>query len=105
MKARTDAYVMTADVNSVNDMAAIEIVRKTVRTSNKLAMESYKWVCKRAEYHGEPKPRKPMLYRVCLKGRLGKGNPAAAKYKGRYHYHVALADATRIDVYVHQRSE
>ena len=103
MKARTDAYVMTADINSVTDMSQIEIVRKTVRTSNKLAMWAYKWACKRAQYNGEPMPKKPMLYRVCLKGRLGKGNPAAAKYKGRYHYHVALEDATRIDVYVHER--
>ena len=104
MKARTDSYVMTADVNSVVEMSQIELVRKTVRTSNKLAMNAYKWACKRAEYYGEPMPKKPVMYRVCLKARLGKGNPAAVKYKGRYHYHVALEDAQRIDVYVHERT-
>ena len=104
MKFRTDSYVMTADVNSIVEMSQIELVRKTVRASNKLAMNAYKWACKRAEYHGEPMPKKPKMYRVCLKARLGKGNPAAVKYKGRYHYHVALEDAQRIDVYVHERN-
>lgn len=101
---RTDSYIMTADIKSVTDMAAIEVVRKTVATSNKLAMTAYKWACKRAEYHGEPAPKKPMMYRVCLKARLGKGNPAAVKYKGRHHFHVKLEDAQRVDVYVNERN-
>ena len=104
MKARTDSYIMTADVNSVVDMAQIEIVRKTVATANKLAMARYKHACDRAWAYNDEMPKKPILHRVCLKARLGKGNPAALKYKGRYHFHVKLEDAQRIDVYVHERS-
>ena len=41
--------------------------------------------------------------RVCLKGRLGKDNLAAPKYRGKYCYTVAKADAAHFDVYVYDR--
>jgi hypothetical protein len=94
MKQRTDSYVMTADPMSVNDMQQIEIVRKTVRTSNTLAKQ-------RAKYSGIT----PVLYRVCLKARLGKGNPAYAKYRNQWVQSIKLEDAQRIDVYVQVRKE
>lgn len=92
-KRTSNAYVLTADVKSVSDMQAIEIVRKTVATSNRIARQTAKWTGKT-----------PTLYRVILKPRLGKNNPAyAAKYKHQYIKSIKLEDATRIDVYVHQR--
>ena len=103
MKTRTEAYVMTADVNSVGDMAQIEIVRKTVATSNKIARTAHKHACRYAMFKGEPEPKAPMLYRVSLKARLGKNNPAyEAKYKQQWIKAIKLEDAARIDVYVHE---
>jgi hypothetical protein len=89
---RTPNYIFTADPMSVNDMQQIEIVRKTVRTSNILAKQRAKW-------SGE----KPVIYRVCLKARLGKKNPAYTKYFGQYIKSIKLEDAQRIDVYVQER--
>lgn len=94
MKARTDSYIFTADPMSVNDMQQIAIVRKTVAVSNKLARQRAKWT-------GE----KPTIYRVCLKARLGKKNPAYAKYRNQWVKSIKLEDAQRIDVYVQRRFE
>lgn len=91
-KPRTPNYIFTADPMSVNDMQQINIVRKTVRTSNVLAKQRAKWT-------GE----KPVIYRVCLKARLGKKNPAYAKYRGQWIQSIKLEDAARIDVYVQER--
>lgn len=92
MKARTDSYIFTADPLSANDMQQIELVRKTVAVSNKLAKQRVKW-----------SGATPTLYRVCLKARLGKGNPAYAKYKNQWIKSIKLEDAQRIDVYVQER--
>lgn len=92
-KPRTPNYIFTADPMSVNDMQQIEIVRKTVRTSNILARGRAKW-----------KGEKPVIYRVCLKARLGKGNPASEFYRTRSDYQsIKLEHAQRIDVYVQER--
>ena len=91
-KPRTPNYIFTADPMSVNDMQQIDIVRKTVRTSNILAKQ-------RARWSGE----KPVIYRVCLKARLGKKNPAYAKYRFHYIKSIKMEDAQRIDVYVQER--
>lgn len=97
MKQRTDSYIMTADPLSANDMQQIEIIRKTVSIANKRAKAVSKW-----------KGTKPVLYRVCLKARLGRNNPDANIYrekttiwgrKGNYQS-IKLAHAQRIDVYV-----
>ena len=102
MKQRTDAYVFTADPLSVVDMQQIEIVRKTVKVANDRARREAKW-------RGE----KPKLYRVCLKGRIGKNNPFATIYRNKTTYwgrkgdyqSIKLEHAQRIDVYVQRRYE
>ena len=72
MKQRTDSYVFTADPLSVVDMQQIEIVRKTIKVANARARQDAKW-----------RNEKPKLYRVCLKARLGRGNPAADIYRNK----------------------
>ena len=89
---RTDSYIFTADPMSTNDMQQIELVRKTVALSNKRARQIAKRNGKEA-----------LIYRVCLKARLGKGNPAYAKYKNQWIKSIKLEDAQRIDVYVQHR--
>ena len=91
-KVRTDAYMFTADPLSVNDMQMIETVRKTIRIVNKQARLVSKW---------SQEPAK--LFRVCLKARLGKENPAYAKYKNQWIKSFKLEDARTIDVYVQRR--
>jgi hypothetical protein len=91
-KPRTPNYIFTADPMSVSDMQQIDIVRKTVRTSNILAKQRAKW-----------SDQKPVIYRVCLKARLGKKNPAYAKYRGQWIKSIKMEDAQRIDVYVQER--
>jgi len=91
-KARTDAYVFTADPMSTSDMDKIEAVRKSIRSVNKSAVLTAKW-------HKQT----PVLFRVCLKARLGKGNPAYAKYKNQCVKSFKLEDARTIDVYVQRR--
>lgn len=103
MKTRTDSYLMTIDPLSVSDMEQLKIVRRTVAIGNKLKMRTYMWKCRTADYIGVDQPLPPVLHRVSVKGRLGKNNPAAAKYRGRYHYHIAAEDAQRFDVYIHER--
>jgi len=93
MKTRTDSYIFTADVISANDMISIETIRKTVSVSNKLARRNAKWSGKT-----------PTLYRVCLKGRLGKNNPDAIIYRIKRDYQtIKLKHARYIDVYVQKR--
>ena len=102
MKVRTDSYIMTADPLSANDMQQIEIVRKTVSIANKRAKAVAKW-----------KGTKPVLYRVCLKGRLGRNNPDADIYRNKMghwgrkgdYQSIKLAHAQRIDVYVQLRGD
>lgn len=97
---RTDAYVFTADPLCSDSMRQIDLVQATVRAVNA-----------RNKLSGNPK-----RFRVSLKGRLGRNNPNAAKYQhaqrliNRNFYPwtnpyqtIKLADAQRIDVYVHSR--
>jgi len=101
-KRTSDAYIFTADVNSVTDMNAVEIVRKTVATSNKIARLHYE---NKMKWNPQSDLQKPKQYRVVLKPRLGKNNPAyATKYKNQWIKSIKMEDATRIDVYVHARS-
>lgn len=102
MKQRTDSYVFTADPLSVVDMQHIEIVRKTIKVANARARQEAKW-----------RNEKPKLYRVCLKARLGRGNPAADIYRNKVTFwgrkgdyqSIKLEHAQRIDVYVQRRYE
>lgn len=110
MKKRTDSYIMTVDPLSANDMAQIEIVRKTVRASNKLAMQNYKYAVQTAKYFGNPMPKKPALYRVRLMSR----GPRKAAYQDNlanggnrvwsgYSCYLPQKYATSFDVYVNEK--
>ena len=79
---RTENYVMTVDPKSTTDMEKLAAIRATVKTMNKIHKESY---------------------RVCVKGRLGKNNPAYPKYRNRSCVNISLADAVRCDIYIHNR--
>lgn len=107
MKARTDSYVMTADAMSVNDMAQIEIVRKTVRASNRIAKQIYKYAARTAKHLGNPMPKEPKIYRVRLMGR----GPRKAAYQENlasggqrvwsgYACYLPQKYATSFDVYI-----
>lgn len=96
-KRTSSGYVFTADPLSSDSMQQINLVQASVRavnTLNKLTSN-------------------PKRFRVSLKGRLGRNNPAAIKYRRlpSLNYYpctspyrtIKLADAQRIDVYVHSR--
>jgi len=93
IKQRTNAYAFTADPMSVVDMEKIALLRKVVANMNKDEMLRIKW---------NP-TAKPRLKRVCLKARLGVGNPAAPKYRHQWIKSIKLEDAARIDVYIQDR--
>jgi hypothetical protein len=98
VKKRTDNYVMTVDPMSVTDAEKVSALRKTISAMNKVER---KRVARKLQYSGVRE--NPIVWRVCLKGRLGKNNPAAAKYKDQWIQSIKLEDATRIDVYVQRR--
>lgn len=98
IKQRTPAFIFTADVMSSADMQQIAIVRKTVKTSNAMAMTAYK-----QQVAWGHNPSRPAQHRVCLKARLGKGNPYAYLYANQYIKSIKLEDARTIDVYVQTR--
>ena len=106
---RVDSYIFTADANSAVDMQQIAIVKKTVRASNRLAMQKFKWDCQRAERFGQPKPKVPVKYRVRLMGR----GPRAVAYQDHvangghrmwqgFSSYLPQKYAERFDVYVHE---
>lgn len=110
MKQRTDSYIFTAHTMSAAEMLQIEVVRKTVKASNKLAQQRYKWDCQRAAYNGEPAPKKPTMYRVRLMAR----GPRKAAYQEHlaaggprlwmgFNVYLPQKYAERFDVYVHPR--
>ena len=101
---RTDSYIFTADAMSVGDMQQIAIVKKTVRASNRLAMQNYKWACARAAYRGNSMPELPKQYRVRLMARGPRRAAALAdgKHKSAYDQSLPHCHATRFDVYVHE---
>jgi hypothetical protein len=111
MKKRTDSYVFTADPLSTVDMAQIEIVRKTVKVANSRALQEYKYAVKSYQRgYSSQMPKKPKLYRVSLKARLGRNNPNADIYKSKItrwgfgdYQSIKLEHAQRIDIYVHAR--
>jgi len=94
-------YICTVDKNA-DGMAKIEELRQTIRAVNHIQREYAKGTGETA-----------VLYRVSLRGRLGRNNPSAKKYQNlRKHYRgygahpyqtIKLADAARIDVYVYEQ--
>jgi len=97
IKQRTSAYVFTADPLSADSMQQINLVQASVRAINAFNKLT----------------SNPKRFRV---SRLGKNNPAAVNYQrtqrlvNRSFYPwtnpyqtIKLADAQRIDVYIHSR--
>ena len=91
-KLRTSSYVFTADPLCADDMFRIELVRKSISAANAIAKKT-------AAYTNT----KPKLYRVSVKGRLGKNNPASANYHYFQMGGIRMKDAARFDVYIHQK--
>lgn len=82
---RTNAYIGTFYVEDASDMLELQELKKMVRNMNRMLKED----------------GYPHRFRLTLRGRLGKRNPAYPKY--RYGpCDVALSDATRIDAYIHR---
>lgn len=92
---RTSAYVFTADPLSCDSMYQINLVQASVRAVNAF----------------NKRTGNSQRLRISLRGRLGKDNPAAVKYRlatrtyllGNPYQTIAIADAQRIDVYIHSR--
>lgn len=91
---RTDRYIGTFHYDSAEDMLELDEIKKMVKNLNKMLRESgYKY-----------------RFRVALRGRLGKNNPKAEKYreKGHIFYRsnryqmIRLEDAQRVDAYIYQ---
>ncbi len=96
MQNRTSNYVMTIDPNSAADWQRVQAIRAGLRAINYSALQTEQWV------RSNTKTR----YRVTLKGRLGKNNPAySLKYRGSNNPHIAIEDSQRVDVYIHKRTE
>jgi len=102
MKSRTStSYVFTANAKSADDLAKIDVLRQTVKAINYMQRDYEKDT-------GQEQAR----YRVCLRGRLGKNNPNAWKYKirqkkytgygARPYQMIRLGDASHFDVYVYE---
>ena len=99
MKSRAStSYVFTANAKSADDLAKIDALRQTVKAINYMQRDYEKDT-------GQEQAR----YRVCLRGRLGKNNQNAWKYKIRQigyqnpYRMIRLADAAYFDVYVYER--
>jgi hypothetical protein len=91
-KRTSKSYQFTADVNDINSMFRIHELRNHIKSVNQLSRDS-------VEGRG-------MEYRVEVRGRLGKNNPAyEASYKNTRNgtSYIRLEDATRLDVYIYER--
>jgi hypothetical protein len=104
---RTKSYVFTADVNSVEDMQRIELIKKSVKAINDTARSSHKYAMQRAAFMREPLPKKPKIYRVRLMGRGPRkaayaSNIASGGYRvwSGYSSYLPQRYAERFDVYV-----
>lgn len=84
---RTNAYIGTFHIEDASDMLQLQEVHKMVRNMNRMLKEDHY----------------PYRFRVTLRGRLGKNNPNARKY--RYCKDVALEHAIRIDAYIHRKKK
>lgn len=81
---KSQDYRFTVDMNCAEDVISLGQLKALIKQTNR--------------YSYRPQ-------RVVLKGRLGSTeNPARAKYRGKYCYTVAKADAEYFDVYVYDRS-
>ena len=94
-KRTSDAYVGSIDTRSVADMAQLEEVRTYVKVMNKYLRDD----------DARDRRGNPLRYRVTVKGRdpiekvNGKGYNWAGDIVG------GMANAGRIDVYIHRRMD
>ena len=92
MKRGSTSYIFTADPLCCDSMQQINLVKNTLKKINALAVAGYS----RGGAYGKK------YWRIKLHGRLGKNNPAAAKYRSQRQWQtIALGDAQRIDVYIY----
>ena len=88
MKRYSTSYRFTFEKNDLEGQQKLETLRKNISNYNKFAETPQ---------------------RVCVRGRLGKNNPNAAKYNvGGIYYNpfimnVKMLDASRFDVYIYSR--
>ena len=93
----TDAYVRTVYFDNQEDMEWLRNFRSMISIKNSF---NRKYGLSRVWCQWQ----KRFVYtriKVSANGRLGKNNPNAYKYRGRYTYRVKLEDAERADIYVH----
>ena len=106
--ARTNSYVMTADVKSTGDMLQLQTVRNAVKVINKSAREvdrinEYRyntgWIDElpglTPKYRVNVMPRGPRKIHAIADGR----SPRA------YDSTLPIRHAERLDVYIHERSQ
>ena len=93
MKRTSTSYIFTADINSASDMLQIEELRKAIKSLNTISDKK-----KRVVLRG----RKPLV-------KMDKYNPYTGKmsklsYDWAGNIVGGIANATKIDVYVYNRS-
>ena len=93
----TDAYVRTVYFDNEEDMEWLRRFRSMISIKNSFnrkygLSDVYNRYLRKFVY---------TRIKVSANGRLGKDNPNAYKYRGRYNYRVKLEDAERADIYVH----
>ena len=76
----SENYVFTAKATSADDLQKIKTLRQTVKAINHMQSQYEKDT-------GQEQTR----YRVCLRGRLGKNNPNAWKYRERQKIYSKFA--------------
>lgn len=89
MKMRTSNYLTTIqNPNSEISKKTIAAVRSGITSINYSALLS----------------NNPKRLRVTVRGRLGKNNPHAYKYKNVQFRNIPLNEAQHVDIYIHDRN-
>lgn len=91
MKQRSPAFQFVMRLDSQADSQRLVDLKATISAYNKLGLTTYTTT-----------PR-PLRLRVCVKGRLGKNNPHASKYRNVGVVSIIKAHAQHFDVYVQSR--
>lgn len=91
-KRTSDCYITTLDVNSVNDMQMLELIRKTVKVSNNRNSKKHRVVVR---------GRKPIENKTIYNWRDGSTRTVGYDFAGNIVN--GLQNATRLDVYVYER--
>jgi hypothetical protein len=106
IKRYSKDYIFTARRDNASDASRLAQLKKSISVVNRDLRNRHRNESEYALLTNRPLPSYgPVQFRVCLKARLGKDNPAAIKYRNRGFrvQTIAMADASRYDVYVWQR--